>query len=351
MVKEEMKELLKLAWKDVFKTEEAEDDADFFEAGGDSIMAVQLSAWLLQKGVKLELQDVFATSKLGDMVEKLTETTPFYVPNALLTKEIAANEMQGMFGGMMPNNAPTNEQEQADASKLPEQQVCSTPFTGNQQMDGQAASQQVCTPDNSQQVCSSMNNQEICNQQICSSQQMCMPMSSQQVCMPQQMCMPMGSQQVCMPQQICMPMNSQQVCMPMGNQQMCMPMGNQQMCMPMGGNGNFFLDKDNGLPPQLQKYVSKEVDAPIENPNVIKIEKAKVSKPTVPAPQALEIVMNTLMNSYDKEKDLFEQGLTSLDTVKMVTRCGENGYSLSLKDIYKGRTFDAIVDCMVPGEE
>jgi hypothetical protein len=34
---------------------------------------------------------------LGELAKKLTETDPMYVPDALLTKEIAAKEMQGFF--------------------------------------------------------------------------------------------------------------------------------------------------------------------------------------------------------------------------------------------------------------
>ncbi len=59
MTKAEMKELLREAWKEVFETEEVSDDADFFEEGGDSIKAVQLSSWLVQKGVKLDLERFF----------------------------------------------------------------------------------------------------------------------------------------------------------------------------------------------------------------------------------------------------------------------------------------------------
>ena len=51
-----------------------------------------------------------------------------------------------------------------------------------------------------------------------------------------------------------------------------------------------------------------------------------------------------------KEDDLFEQGLTSLDTVKIVTRCGENGYAIEMKDIYMTPTFDELVKAMKPGE-
>ena len=347
--KQDMKELLKEAWKEVFQVDEVGDYDDFFDAGGDSIKAVQLSAWLIQKGVKLDLVDVFSSPKIEELAEKLVETTPMYVPDALLTKEIAAKEMQGFFGGMNPMGpAPGGENPDQEAGEGNEQQIC-TP-TGDQQ---------VCTPMGGQQVCTPMGGQQVCT-----------PMGGQQVCTPmggQQVCTPMGDQQVCTPmggQQVCTPICSQQVCTPMGGQQICTPMGGQQICagpicqgpvctppafyqpvcsMPMMGP---FM----GMPDPLQKYMSKPVDAPIEDPNVIKIEKAKVSKPTVSAEEALTIVLNGLLPKWNKEDDLFEQGLTSLDTVKIVTRCGENGYAIEMKDIYMTPTFDELVKAMKPGE-
>ena len=101
----------------------------------------------------------------------------------------------------------------------------------------------------------------------------------------------------------------------------------------------------------MESYRSKKVDHPIEKPNVIGIQKAKVIKPEKSAEEVLEHVLSGLLpNGYSKEKDLFEQGLTSLDTVKMVTRCGEHGYRLSMQDIYMHSTFEGLIACMKPGE-
>ena len=133
------------------------------------------------------------------------------------------------------------------------------------------------------------------------------------------------------------------------NQQVCTPNG-QQVCMPNGQPFAMPADMGNGYPPQLQKYLSKPVDAPIEKPNVIKIEKAKIAKPTVSAEEALVIVMKTVLPNFNKSKDFFEQGLTSLDTIKIVTRCGENGYKVELTDIYKHPKFKDLVKVMKPGE-
>ena len=76
MTGEEKIKLLKQAWAEVFEVEEVGDDADFFEEGGDSIKAVQLSSWLIQKGLKLDLGKIFYTPVLSQMSEALEETEP-----------------------------------------------------------------------------------------------------------------------------------------------------------------------------------------------------------------------------------------------------------------------------------
>ncbi len=43
---------------------------------GDSIKAVQLISWLMQKGVKLDMLKIFTTPVLGEMAESLEETKP-----------------------------------------------------------------------------------------------------------------------------------------------------------------------------------------------------------------------------------------------------------------------------------
>ena len=292
MSQEEMKSLLAEAWKEVFKVDEVSDEADFFEAGGDSIMAVQISAWLIQKGVKLDLSDVFMTPTLGALAEKLTETEPVYVPEAMLTKEIAAREM---------GFSSVEEAEAAERQNMG--------FMGNQQ---------VCTPVGDQQVCTPMGNQQVCT-----------PMGNQQICTP------MGNQQVCTP------MGGQQVCTPMPAQQMMAPPAAPPMGSPMAPGM-----APGMVPPQIQKYLSHGVDTPIENPNVIKIEKAKPGKKEKKPDVALMDVMKGILPDFKKDEDFFEQGLTSLDTVKMVTRCAEAGYTVELKDIYMHSNFNELVECM-----
>ena len=158
----------------------------------------------------------------------------------------------------------------------------------------------------------------------------------------QQVCMPTYGQQVCMPnnQQVCMPAYGQQVCMPAYGQQVCMPANNQQVC----SNGP--MNMAGGLPPQLQKYLSHPMSQAAENPNVIKIEKATIAEKKGTAEEALMIVMTSIIPNFDKNVDFFEQGLTSFYTVKMVTRCAENGYKIDMKDIYMHPNFSELVECM-----
>ena len=304
MTQTEMKDLLAEAWKEVFQVDTVEDNADFFEAGGDSIMAVQLAAWLIQKGVKLDLVDIFTASTFGAMAEKLTEGKPMYVPAEMMTKEIAAKEMgfssveeaqaaeKSGFGApamkgfnpMMMN--PMMQMWNKKASKpAGEQKAEGT--EGNQTTEGPADNQQTGTPNGS-------------------------------------------------------PMGNQQVCTPNGN-----PMGNQQMCTPANGeNPAGGMDPKAMIPPQIRKYMSVPVEEPIEKPNVIKINKVELGEKVKSPEEALTEVLKGLLPNFNPEADLFEQGLTSLDTVKMVTRCAEAGYQLDMKDIYTHSTFDELVKCM-----
>ncbi len=135
-----------------------------------------------------------------------------------------------------------------------------------------------------------------------------------------------------------MPTYGQQVCMP-NNQQVCTP-NNQQVC----ANGP--MNMAGGLPPQLQKYLSHPMSQAAEKPNVIKIEKATVAEKKGTAEEALMTVMTSIIPAFDKNVDFFEQGLTSFDTVKMVTRCAENGYKIDMKDIYMHPNFSELVECM-----
>ena len=123
----------------------------------------------------------------------------------------------------------------------------------------------------------------------------------------------------------------------------------------MGNNNPFMKQPSGDMKAKVQKaiepYISRKADKPIEQPNVIEINKAKVAKPVKSAEEVLEHVLSGLLkNGFNKTDDLFEQGLTSLDAVKIVTRCGEHGYAVKMQDIYMHSTFDELVKYMTPGE-
>ncbi len=136
MTKAEMKELLREAWKEVFETEEVSDDADFFEEGGDSIKAVQLSGWLIQKGIKLDLGKIFYTPVFSELLETLEETNPMYLPDQLLTKELIAEKYNEVMNG------PTSSAQNSSPAEN-DQQICDPANNQNA-----ASNQQICDPAN-----------------------------------------------------------------------------------------------------------------------------------------------------------------------------------------------------------
>ena len=461
MKPEEKITLLKQAWKEVFGVDEVADDADFFEEGGDSIMAVQLSSWLVQKGVKLDLGKIFYTPVLSDMAETLEETDAMFVPEELLTKDIMQKKLDEVMQepsspqgdddqqicdpetmeqeGTAPDQQICDPETMQPAGTAPDQQICD-PET--MQPAGAAPDQQICDPE-TMQPAGAAPDQQICDpetmqpsaaafdQQICDpetmqpsaaafDQQLCDPETmkpsgaafDQQLCDPETM-KPSGAafdQQLCDPemmkpsgaalnQQICDPeagrglppqaygnMTSQKMMGAMlklmiAQQQtvlqmmeimadMIAPPAGQRVRPPMKRNmpGAFFRppvgagknkpfmqqlpdEKKEKMKKAMAPYISRKVDQPIEQPTVIGIAKAKVNKPVRSAEEVLEHVLSGLLKKgFNKTDDLFEQGLTSLDTVKIVTRCGEHGYGVKMQDIYMHSTFDELVKCMTPGE-
>ena len=59
-------------------------------------------------------------------------------------------------------------------------------------------------------------------------------------------------------------------------------------------------------------------------------------------------MLNGLLPGFEKDKNLFEQGLTSLDVMKIVTRCGEYGYHVDMETIFLTPTFEGILAGMKP---
>ena len=393
MKPEEKITLLKQAWKEVFGVDEVADDADFFEEGGDSIMAVQLSSWLVQKGVKLDLGKIFYTPVLSDMAETLEETDAMFVPEELLTKDIMQKKLDEVM------------QEPSSPQGDDDQQICD-PETMEQ--EGTAPDQQICDPETMQPSAAAFD-QQLCDPETMQpsaaafDQQLCDPETmkpsgaafDQQLCDPEMM-KPSGAalnQQICdpeagrgLPPQAYGNMTSQKMMGAMlklmiAQQQtvlqmmeimadMIAPPAGRRVRPPMKRNmpGAFFRppvgagknkpfmqqlpdEKKEKMKKAMAPYISRKVDQPIEQPTVIGIAKAKVNKPVRSAEEVLEHVLSGLLKKgFNKTDDLFEQGLTSLDTVKIVTRCGEHGYGVKMQDIYMHSTFDELVKCMTPGE-
>ena len=410
MKPEEKITLLKQAWKEVFGVDEVADDADFFEEGGDSIMAVQLSSWLVQKGVKLDLGKIFYTPVLSDMAETLEETDAMFVPEELLTKDIMQKKLDEV---MQEPSSPQGDDDQQicdpetmeQEGTAPDQQICD-PET--MQPAGAAPDQQICDPE-TMQPAGAAADQQICDPETmqpagaAADQQICDPETmkpsgaafDQQICDPETM-KPSGAalnQQLCdpeagrgLPPQAYGNMTSQKMMGAMlklmiAQQQtvlqmmeimadMIAPPAGRRVRPPMKRNmpGAFFRppvgagknkpfmqqlpdEKKEKMKKAMAPYISRKVDQPIEQPTVIGIAKAKVNKPVRSAEEVLEHVLSGLLKKgFNKTDDLFEQGLTSLDTVKIVTRCGEHGYGVKMQDIYMHSTFDELVKCMTPGE-
>ena len=410
MKPEEKITLLKQAWKEVFGVDEVADDADFFEEGGDSIMAVQLSSWLVQKGVKLDLGKIFYTPVLSDMAETLEETDAMFVPEALLTKDIMQKKLDEV---MQEPSSPQGDDDQQicdpetmeQEGTAPDQQICD-PET--MQPAGAAPDQQLCDPETMQPAAAAFA-QQLCDPETMQpsaaafDQQLCDPETmkpsgaafDQQLCDPEMM-KPSGAalnQQLCdpeagrgLPPQAYGNMTSQKMMGAMlklmiAQQQtvlqmmeimadMIAPPAGRRVRPPMKRNmpGAFFRppvgagknkpfmqqlpdEKKEKMKKAMAPYISRKVDQPIEQPTVIGIAKAKVNEPVRSAEEVLEHVLSGLLKKgFNKTDDLFEQGLTSLDTVKIVTRCGEHGYGVKMQDIYMHSTFDELVKCMTPGE-
>ena len=376
MKPEEKITLLKQAWKEVFGVDEVADDADFFEEGGDSIMAVQLSSWLVQKGVKLDLGKIFYTPVLSDMAETLEETDAMFVPEALLTKDIMQKKLDEVM------------QEPSSPQGDDDQQICD-PETMEQ--EGTAPDQQICDPE-TMQPAGAAPDQQICDPETMKpsgaafDQQLCDPemMKPSGAALNQQICDPEAGRGL--PPQAYGNMTSQKMMGAMlklmiAQQQtvlqmmeimadMIAPPAGRRVRPPMKRNmpGAFFRppvgagknkpfmqqlpdEKKEKMKKAMAPYISRKVDQPIEQPTVIGIAKAKVNKPVRSAEEVLEHVLSGLLKKgFNKTDDLFEQGLTSLDTVKIVTRCGEHGYGVKMQDIYMHSTFDELVKCMTPGE-
>ena len=359
----EKKELLKQAWKEVFDVNEVADDADFFDEGGDSIKAVELSSWLIQKGIKLDLGKIFYTSVLADMAESLEETQPMYVPEKLMTKELFKEKYDAVMSGKpVPEDHPEEEDQQICDPNLtgPGVEAQNPPIAAPNMataggLDGE--DQQICDPNLTGTGVDAQNppfripNMPAVGGPDAEDQQICDPNLTGTA--------PVAGQNLVV-KMLKLMITQQQTVLQMMELMADIFAGPAPMRAPALPVGNFMpnalmqtvpADKQAALKKVMSQFYVKKADAPIEKPNVIKIEKAKVAKPTKSAEEVLEYVLKGLLkNGLDKSVDLFEQGLTSLDAVKLVTRCGEHGYAVKMQDIFMHSKFEELVKCMVPGK-
>jgi aryl carrier-like protein len=384
MGNDEKKSILKDAWKEVLGVETAGDDDNFFEAGGDSIKAVQLVGWLVQKGLKLDMLKIYTNPVLSELSDMLEETTPMAVPSEMLNKENLNSFMNDPTGSEILKRA--SDMGYTIPGYNAPQQLC-TP-------EQQAQAQQLCTPEQqaqAQQLCTPVPQQQYAYMpqpimmipvmipvyswpvyggyynylnpaQPLTPGQLCTPgQQPQQLCtpVPQQLCTPgQQPQQLCtpgpQPQQLCTPV-PQQLCSPgQQPQQLCSPGPQpQQLCSP--GPQPQQLCTPGPQPQQLctpgqqaqTPYMAIPVEKPIDNPNTIKINEPKLGKVTQSPEAALDTVLRGIFpQGYDRSRNLVEQGMTSFNFMQIITRCAEQGYRVKLVDIVKDPVFDKIVAAM-----
>ena len=128
----------------------------------------------------------------------------------------------------------------------------------------------------------------------------------------------------------------------------------QQLCTPQQGGympqQPYMPQQQMGMPPTAGGYVpymAFPTDKPIENPNLIRINEPKLGAVTRSPEDALDVVLSGIFpEGYDKQTNLFEQGLDSFKVMQIVTRAGEEGYRLHMQDIMKDPTFKGIVAAM-----
>jgi amino acid adenylation domain-containing protein/non-ribosomal peptide synthase protein (TIGR01720 family) len=68
------------AWQEVLGIESIRIDEDFFEIGGDSIKAIQVSARLLKYGLKMEISDLLANPTIKQLGQCIRRTDNHHVP-------------------------------------------------------------------------------------------------------------------------------------------------------------------------------------------------------------------------------------------------------------------------------
>lgn len=95
------------AFQTVFKIHEADINLHFFEAGGDSIKAIQLSSFLYHNGWELEVKSIFQHPMLEEMalqMQPLSDDQPFIHAPAGEHYEVSASQRRLWFINQLENN-------------------------------------------------------------------------------------------------------------------------------------------------------------------------------------------------------------------------------------------------------
>ena len=394
MNKYEMKEYLKKAWKEIFPESEAGEDADFFADGGDSIKAVQLTAWLLQKGIKLDMIKIYTEPVLGQLAETLEETQPMYIPKEALTKEILQNQF-GIDPALVSAYPQTEKKEQTGFSRphpaplKPPVKPQTPPVNPNgaAPAPGPNQDQQMCTPNQDRQMYTPNQDRQMCTPN--QDRQMYTPNQDRQMYTPnqdRQMCTPNQDRQLCTPPAqnpapvpmgypVAAPLQPMMPMMPMMPFMisvipvmpvmipMTPPASPAMLMTQQSGPGRFHGPHMMGRPfgsfppfnPEMMKklgeYQPHPLGEPVENPNVMEIHEPEMGEVNMSAEDALDLVLKNILPTFDRSKSLFDQGFTSLNLMQIVTRCGEQGYRLNMKDIIDAPYFDNMVANMQPGDQ
>lgn len=100
--------------------------------------------------------------------------------------------------------------------------------------------------------------------------------------------------------------------------------------------------------PQMMPAPQMDMPQPMPAPMAAPPMAAPQFGPATRSPEdTLDAVLSEIFpEGYDKQVNLFEQGLDSLKMMQIVTRCGQQGYRINLQEIMKDPTFKGIVAIM-----
>lgn len=89
-------------WCEVLRTEQVEDDDDFFDSGGDSLSAARMTSLGRRIGLPVGAADILRNPRFGDLVDvlqdELQRTTPPGAPPGALPGTAAGNPPHSSAG-------------------------------------------------------------------------------------------------------------------------------------------------------------------------------------------------------------------------------------------------------------